>query len=141
MPRKHPIFGVPVLTTEELAAREGLSVEEYLEPIFDSLEEDNRQEEERLSDRKELHKLVRREFGKGWRIWAVGEIKADFGFRSTFRKFLFEGTSPKGERGVFQAEIKEWGGSFFEPPDGEAEIECLSNPSWEEELEPDWSYR
>lgn len=134
MPRKHPIFGVPVLTTEECAEREGLTVEEYLRPVVDGLYEDERAEIERLSNRVELGKHLRAEFGKGWRVWAVGEIDADFDYSGSRIKVEFEGTSPKGERGVFKSNVAHWYGSFYEPPDGESEIECLSNPSWDEIL-------
>lgn len=134
MPRKHPIFGVPVLTTRELAAREGLTVEEYLSPVLEGIEDDEKVETDRLSDRKELGKLIRQEFGKGWRVWVVGELDISIDFSGSRYKVVFEGTSPKGERGVFEADVSHWHGSFYEPPDGESLIECLSNPSWDEDL-------
>lgn len=147
MPRKDPITGCMVLTTPELFERiaetegKGQTGGEVMMEVFDDMEQSRVEYENKLRDPvtalKTLQEVIER-WNKYERecvsqgqeihpmpVKVLRVISAEYheSFRSSSTRLTVVAVADNGKFGKLTMTDSNWSGSFYEPPDGETNIE------------------
>jgi len=141
MPRKDPMTGVPVLTTEEFFDKEakregkGRSGSEVMIDTFKQIDDERKKEERELKNPKAALKLFQQEI-KEWNEYdpeqAIENVKEIVevldvslkykGFSTTYLDVKALAIGETGRRGIVRLSSYSFSGTYWNPPDEETEV-------------------
>lgn len=129
MPRKDPMTGCRVMTLDELAASEGTTVGELLEPMYEEMHNEGLAREDEIRRdplafyESVLHACPPDEDPPPFVIAEVLSVKASYGFRKSSEHATLRCIDARGGTWTVTAGVTRWDGGRWEPPDEETTVD------------------